>query len=453
MSPTHFAPWSPAAADPFDARKAAHLLRRAGFGAPPERGRQGRRGRPGGDRRGPLRRGRGRGAATSPGPSRRSPASSSTSPTSTSSGPGGPTGWSGPASRSARSSTLFWHGHFATSIEKVDDAHLMHRQIETLRRLAWGNFRDLVLAMARDPAMLVWLDGESSTKAHPNENFGRELMELFTCGIGHYTEADVQAAARAFTGWHRDGAEFAFQPDDHDAGRKTFLGKSGRFDGGDIVDLLIQHPATPRRIAAKLLRFFAAPEPAPEVVDEAAAPARADPARRQVVPPRAVPVALLLLRGLLPDADQQPGRVRRRDRPDPGRPLGRARRSPSRWPRWARPCSPRPTSRGGTARRSGSTPAPGPPGPTSPGRSPGSKTTARSRPTSTSTPSSRPRLERARRGRRPPGRGPPPGRPGRRDPPGPGRLPRHGRRRGEASQAFRDDEDVRAAEDRGPCSP
>ncbi len=119
--------------------------------------------------------------------------------------------------------------------------------------------------------MIAYLDGESNTKAHPNENFGRELMELFTCGIGHYTEADVKAAARAFTGWHREGAEFAFKADEHDDGRKQFLGKSGKFDGGDIVEILIQHPATPRRIATKLLRFFAAPDPSPEVIDEAAA--------------------------------------------------------------------------------------------------------------------------------------------------------------------------------------
>ena len=166
--------------------------------------------------------------------------------------------------------TLFWHGHFATGYEKVDSPRLMHQQIETIRRHAWGNVRDLTLAIARDPAMVVWLDGESNTKEHPNENFARELMELFTCGIGHYTENDVQEAARAFTGWHRDGAEFAFQADDHDPGRKHFLGKSGRFDGGDVIDILMQQPATLHFLARKLLRFFAAPEP-PEPVVAAAA--------------------------------------------------------------------------------------------------------------------------------------------------------------------------------------
>ncbi len=165
--------------------------------------------------------------------------------------------------------TLFWHGHFATSNEKVENSWLMHRQIETLRRLALGNIRDLTLAMAHDPAMIVWLDGESNTKEHPNENFARELMELFTCGIGNYTESDVREAARAFTGWHRENANFAFRPDDHDPGRKKFLGKTGRLDGSDIVDLLMQSPATPRTLAVKLLRFFAAPEPSHDIIEEA----------------------------------------------------------------------------------------------------------------------------------------------------------------------------------------
>jgi uncharacterized protein (DUF1800 family) len=166
--------------------------------------------------------------------------------------------------------TLFWHGHFATSYHKVESMRLMHQQIETLRQHAWGNVRELVLAMAKDPAMLVWLDGESSTKEHPNENFARELMELFTCGIGHYNEHDVQEAARAFTGWHRAGAEFRFVAEAHDDGPKDFLGKSGRFDGTDIVDILMQQPATTHFLARKLLRFFATPEPSEDVVAEAA---------------------------------------------------------------------------------------------------------------------------------------------------------------------------------------
>ena len=165
--------------------------------------------------------------------------------------------------------TLFWHGHFATSVHKVEDGALMQQQIDTLRQHAWGRFSDLVLAVARDPAMLVWLDGESSTREHANENFARELMELFTCGIGNYTERDVLEAARAFTGWHREGNRFSFNADDHDFDRKTFLGKSGRFDGTDIIDILMQQPATQRFIAAKLLRFFACPQPSDEAIDAA----------------------------------------------------------------------------------------------------------------------------------------------------------------------------------------
>jgi uncharacterized protein (DUF1800 family) len=166
--------------------------------------------------------------------------------------------------------TLFWHGHFATSYLKVEDAYLMHRQIQMLRERGAGSCPDLVRAVAKDPAMLVYLDGQSNGKAHPTENFARELMELFTCGIGHYGEKDVQEAARAFTGWHREGYEFAFNGEEHDDGRKQFLGYAGRFDGADIVDVLMQQPATPRRIAGKLLKFFASPEPAADVLDEAA---------------------------------------------------------------------------------------------------------------------------------------------------------------------------------------
>ncbi|HEX5270625.1 MAG TPA: DUF1800 domain-containing protein [Gemmataceae bacterium] len=166
--------------------------------------------------------------------------------------------------------TLFWHGHFATSYQKVDDLFLMHRQCETLRRLAWGGFRDLVSAISRDPAMLVYLDGESSTKERPNENFARELLELFTLGVGHYAEKDVREAARAFTGWHRDGAKFAFDAKAHDGGPKEVLGRKGNLGGDDVIDALMAHPALPRFIARKLLVFFACPRPPAEVVEGAA---------------------------------------------------------------------------------------------------------------------------------------------------------------------------------------
>ncbi|HEY7327823.1 MAG TPA: DUF1800 domain-containing protein [Gemmataceae bacterium] len=165
--------------------------------------------------------------------------------------------------------TLFWHGHFATSSQKVTELPLMHQQCESLRRHAWGNFHDLVLAVSRDPAMLVWLDNEANTKEHPNENLARELMELFTLGIGNYTEKDVREAARALTGWHRDGAKFHLRAEAHDPGVKTFLGQRGHFDGTDVVDILMQQTATPRLVARKLLIFFACPEPPEEVVTEA----------------------------------------------------------------------------------------------------------------------------------------------------------------------------------------
>ena len=166
--------------------------------------------------------------------------------------------------------TLFWHGHFATSVSKVEDTELMLQQIAMLRRLGSGSFRELALAVAKDPAMIVWLDGESNVKEHPNENFARELLELFTCGIGNYTEQDVLEAARAFTGWHREGTAFKFAAEVHDTGAKKIFGRRGKFDGADVIDLLMAQPATPRFLARKLLRFFAAPNPADDVVAEAA---------------------------------------------------------------------------------------------------------------------------------------------------------------------------------------
>jgi uncharacterized protein (DUF1800 family) len=165
---------------------------------------------------------------------------------------------------------LFWHGHFATSVRKVEDTQLLLQQLDMFRRLGMGSFRELVLSVAKDPAMIEWLDGESNVKEHPNENFARELMELFTCGIGNYSEQDVLEAARAFTGWHREDVRFAFNAEVHDAGTKKILGRRGKFDGGDVIDLLMALPATGRFMARKLLRFFAAPNPTDDVLAEAA---------------------------------------------------------------------------------------------------------------------------------------------------------------------------------------
>ena len=152
--------------------------------------------------------------------------------------------------------TFFWHGHFATSEVKTRDYRMMLVQNRMLRALASGNFRDLLLGIMRDPAMLVYLDNGENIKDHPNENFGRELLELFTMGVGNYTEQDIREASRAFTGWTNDVLEFHFDPRLHDDGLKKFLGREGNFDGEEIVDIILEHPATANFIAGKIYRFF-----------------------------------------------------------------------------------------------------------------------------------------------------------------------------------------------------
>jgi uncharacterized protein (DUF1800 family) len=162
---------------------------------------------------------------------------------------------------------LFWHNHFATSASKVPRAELMIQQNETFRRLALGSFRDILLAVSRDPAMLLWLDNHLNRKGKPNENYARELLELFTMGIGNYTEQDVEEAARAFTGWTlRPRVGFQFVPALHDDGEKVFLGQRGNLDGTDIIDILVQHPKTAEYICTKLFRFFAYDNPEPAVI-------------------------------------------------------------------------------------------------------------------------------------------------------------------------------------------
>ena len=167
--------------------------------------------------------------------------------------------------------TLFWHGHFATGNGKVRDTRMMLRQNEMLRANAAGSFRDLLAGILTDPAMLVYLDNGENRKGHPNENFGRELLELFTMGVGNYTEQDIREASRAFTGWTNDVLEFRFDPELHDFGEKEFLGRKGNFDGDDIVDIILEQPATADFITAKLYRFFVAEEPPPAVRSELAA--------------------------------------------------------------------------------------------------------------------------------------------------------------------------------------
>jgi uncharacterized protein (DUF1800 family) len=152
--------------------------------------------------------------------------------------------------------TLFWHGHFATGENKVRDYRMMHRQNLMLRRNASGNLRELLVGILKDPAMLVFLDNGENVKNHPNENFGRELLELFTMGVGHYTERDVREAARAFTGWTNDVLEFKFDTNQHDFGEKTFLGRTGNLNGEDVIDTILEQPVTAEFVSAKLYRYF-----------------------------------------------------------------------------------------------------------------------------------------------------------------------------------------------------
>lgn len=167
--------------------------------------------------------------------------------------------------------TLFWHGHFATSQSKVADGVLMWRQMETLRARGGGRFADLLLALSRDAAMVRWLDGNSNRKGHPNENFARELMELFALGRGAYSEGDVREAARCFTGWGTRHHTFVFTAAFHDDGEKTLLGRRGRLSGEDAVEIVASHPACAPFVCTKLLRAFSHPDPAPAEVEALAA--------------------------------------------------------------------------------------------------------------------------------------------------------------------------------------
>lgn len=150
--------------------------------------------------------------------------------------------------------TLFWHGHFATRIEK---AGMVQQLNNTMREHALGNFKDLVIAVSKEPVMLQFLNNQQNKKEHPNENFARELMELFTIGRGNYTETDVKEAARAFTGWSYDrNFQFRFNTRNHDSGEKTFLGQAGNFQGEDIIDILLQQEETAKFITRKIYRYF-----------------------------------------------------------------------------------------------------------------------------------------------------------------------------------------------------
>jgi uncharacterized protein (DUF1800 family) len=168
--------------------------------------------------------------------------------------------------------TLFWHGHFATSMVKVRNLHWMWEQNETFRRYALGNFRQLLGAVSRDPAMMIYLDLAQSRVGRPNENWAREVMELFTLGLGNYTEEDVREAARAFTGYRINMANqaYRFVVSQHDSRQKRFLGRSGHFSGDDILDLIVEQPACARFIGRKIWRFFVEDEPPAEMVEAVA---------------------------------------------------------------------------------------------------------------------------------------------------------------------------------------
>lgn len=154
--------------------------------------------------------------------------------------------------------TLFWHGHFATSAAKVTEVPLMFRQNRLLREYALGDFEKMVQGIARDPAMLLYLDSATNRKTHPNENFAREVMELFCLGVGNYTEKDIQELARCFTGWEIQYGEFKFNPYQHDRGSKTVLGKSGDMDGDDGIRAILEQPAAAEFLCRKLVRYFVA---------------------------------------------------------------------------------------------------------------------------------------------------------------------------------------------------
>jgi uncharacterized protein (DUF1800 family) len=183
--------------------------------------------------------------------------------------------------------TLFWHHLFATGFAKLNHPGNMLQQISMFRKHGLGDFRTMLVELSKDPAMIFWLDNQTNTTTVRNENYGRELLELFALGIGNYTEDDVKNCARAFTGWTlknpipgaqpfgRHNWEFEFRPDQHDYGTKTFLGETGNFDGADIVDIIVRQPACAQFVAKRLHNYFVSDVPDQEAIDELAEAFRA----------------------------------------------------------------------------------------------------------------------------------------------------------------------------------
>ena len=159
---------------------------------------------------------------------------------------------------------LFWHGHYAINESKVRDYRKLLNELELFHEMGTGSFRDLMVAVAQDPAMLSFLDAGVNLKGAPNENFAREIMELFTMGVGNYSETDIREAARAFTGWNYVDLDFVINEDQHDNDIKNFLGHSGNFDGVEIIDLIMEQPVTAEYIASKIYRFFVRDDLTPE---------------------------------------------------------------------------------------------------------------------------------------------------------------------------------------------
>jgi hypothetical protein len=160
---------------------------------------------------------------------------------------------------------LFWHGHFASNEAKVRDYRKLLGELQLFQKQGTSNFRDLTVAVAQTPGMLAFLDAGVNVKGASNENFAREIMELFTMGVGNYTEKDIREAARAFTGWNFVDMKFVVNKDQHDDGEKTFLGKTGRFDGVDVIDIIMKQPVTADYIAGKIYRNFVREDLSPEL--------------------------------------------------------------------------------------------------------------------------------------------------------------------------------------------
>lgn len=165
--------------------------------------------------------------------------------------------------------TLFWHGHFATSFRTIEDSYHMYLQNQFFRANALGSYTDLMYGIIRDPAMIAYLDNNDSKKGRPNENLARELMELFSLGVGNYTEQDIKEGARALTGYSFEDNEFVLRKDDHDDGPKRILGRTGNLDGEGFVSAILESPACSKFMATKLYDFFALHTSDPLFDDEA----------------------------------------------------------------------------------------------------------------------------------------------------------------------------------------